>query len=72
METIQAQLLSTHDQPSVQALAGGRQGMRGCLLLLSHEVEGSAGKALAVGTQGLPVLALSLLFYFVEASPAEL
>uniref|UniRef100_A0A8C0KTN5 BR serine/threonine kinase 1 n=1 Tax=Canis lupus dingo TaxID=286419 RepID=A0A8C0KTN5_CANLU len=26
VETIQAQLLSTHDQPSVQALAGGRQG----------------------------------------------
>lgn len=72
VETIQAQLLSTHDQPSVQALAGGRQGMRGCLLFLSREVEGSAGEALAVGTQGLPVLALSLLFYFVEASPAEL
>lgn len=26
VETIQAQLLSTHDQPSVQALAGGKQG----------------------------------------------
>lgn len=30
VETIQAQLLSTHDQPSVQALAGG--GLRGAAL----------------------------------------
>lgn len=54
-----------------QALGRVREWRRGCLLLLCCEVEGSAGKALAVGMEGLPVLALSLLFYFVEASPAE-
>lgn len=40
VETIQAQLLSTHDQPSVQALAGGRQGPRPCVPPLSHGLEG--------------------------------
>ncbi|KAF5916921.1 hypothetical protein HPG69_013841 [Diceros bicornis minor] len=40
VETIQAQLLSTHDQPSVQALAGRRRGLRGCLPLLSRGAEG--------------------------------
>lgn len=47
VETIQAQLLSTHDQPSVQALAGGRQGLAGVgvgvaryLPLLSCGLEG--------------------------------
>lgn len=70
VETIQAQLLSTHDQPSVQALAGGRQvlgagcltfypvGWRGDFLVIKCCSIWFAGDAVAVGKQGPPVVAL--------------
>lgn len=60
METIQAQLLSTHDQPSVQALAGGRQGVWGCLIFYPVGWRGgflvTKCHSTAVGKQGPPVI----------------
>lgn len=74
VETIQAQLLSTHDQPSVQALAGGRQGCgaislfhpvgwRGGFLVTMCVSIWFAGEALVVGKQGPRVVAPTLLFH---------
>uniref|UniRef100_A0A8D2BZK9 BR serine/threonine kinase 1 n=1 Tax=Sus scrofa TaxID=9823 RepID=A0A8D2BZK9_PIG len=61
VETIQAQLLSTHDQPSVQALAGGRhlgapEGRREAPWWPRTAGVCVPGKAVAVGPQDSPAV----------------
>ena len=76
VETIQAQLLSTHDQPSVQALAGGRRlgapvGRRGDFLVARCCRGGVTGEASAVGQQGPPAVALRSYLQCWEQVPRE-